>query len=151
VRALLPANALTFSVQVVDKVQSLRDAGEDVKKFSLTGYSLGGLIARYVIGCATSTRIGTFGLPEHSILYERDFFKDVEPVNFNTFATLHIGLLEYKSVFSRLFARLGPNLLSRTGAQFYLKDKWSPRGRPLIEVMADPRMWRAGSASDVLT
>ena len=31
-----------------------------------------------------------------------------------------------------------PRLLSRTGEQFYCADKWSPSGRPLLEVMADP-------------
>ncbi|OBZ73942.1 hypothetical protein A0H81_06114 [Grifola frondosa] len=39
---------------------------------------------------------------------------------------------------SSLFAFLGPKLLSRTGEQFYVVDKWSANGRPLLEVMADP-------------
>lgn len=37
--------------KVVDKVKALESDGKSkVTKFSVTGYSLGGLIARYVIG-----------------------------------------------------------------------------------------------------
>jgi hypothetical protein len=38
----------------------------------------------------------------------------------------------------QIFRNLGPKLLSRTGGQFYAVDKWSPRGRPLLQVLADP-------------
>ena len=61
-------------------------------------------------------------------------------MNFNTVATPHIGLIRYPTFRSTLFATLGPKLLSRTGEQFYAVDKWSARGRPLLEVMADPGM-----------
>jgi hypothetical protein len=74
----------------------------------------------------------------HSILHQRSFFHDVTPVNFNTFATPHIGLLKYPSLISSVFSSLGPKLLSRTGEQFYGVDKWGSSQQPLIEVMADP-------------
>lgn len=108
--------------EVLDKVEELKESGRQVKRISITGYSLGGLIGRYVVG----------------ILYQRGFFNDVEPVNFNTVATPHLGLPRYPGLISRLFSHLGPKLLSRTGEQFYCVDHWSPRGRPLLEVMADP-------------
>ncbi|KAG6837171.1 hypothetical protein H0H93_013761 [Arthromyces matolae] len=108
--------------EVADKVAELEKDGKTVTKFSVTGYSLGGLIARYLIG----------------ILYQRDFFKNVTPVNFSTVATPNIGLPRYPSFFSAVTSSLGPRLLSRTGEQFFLVDKWSASGRPLIEVMADP-------------
>ena len=80
--------------------------------------------------------------PNHvSILHQRKFFDTVTPVNFNTIATPHIGLLAFPTLFSRLTNTLGPKLLSRTGEQFYGVDKWSERGRPLLEVMADPRIF----------
>ena len=68
------------------------------------------------------------GYPDHlldflrdsSILYERKFFETVTPVNFNTIATPHIGLIKYRSWFSELTFFLGPRLLSRTGEQFYV-------------------------------
>lgn len=103
-------------------MQELEKDGKKVSRFSVTGYSLGGLVARYVVG----------------VLHQRNFFKNVAPVNFNTIATPHIGLPRYPSLISSLASSLGPKLLSRTGEQFYCADQWSPSGRPLIEVMADP-------------
>ncbi|KAG5637684.1 hypothetical protein H0H81_003600 [Sphagnurus paluster] len=108
--------------EVADKVDELTKDGKTVSRFSMTGYSLGGLIARYVVG----------------ILSQKGFFDTVTPVNFNTIATPHIGLPRYPSLMSAVKSSLGPKLLSRTGEQFYLVDKWSATGRPLIEVMADP-------------
>jgi len=87
-----------------------------------------------------------------SILHQRNFFDTVTPVNFNTIATPHIGLLCYPTFFSRLYAVFGPRVLSRTGEQFYATDKWSKTGKPLLEVMADSgeepslgRYWLADS------
>ncbi len=87
-----------------------------------------------------------------SILHQRNFFATVTPVNFNTIATPHIGLLRYPSLFSRLASLLGPKILSRTGEHFYATDKWSNTGKALLEVMTDPsegcffgRCWLADS------
>ncbi|KAF8805075.1 DUF676-domain-containing protein [Phlegmacium glaucopus] len=108
--------------EVTDAVKDLESKGDHVTRFSVTGYSLGGLIARYLIG----------------ILYHAGFFENITPVNFNTIATPHAGLPRYLSLFSSLSSVLGPRLLSRTGEQFYCADKWSSKGRPLLVVMADP-------------
>ncbi|KAJ8489330.1 hypothetical protein ONZ51_g2963 [Trametes cubensis] len=108
--------------EVYAEIKKLEQEGRKVTRFSVTGYSLGGLIARYLVG----------------ILHQRGFFTSVTPVNFNTVATPHIGLPRYPTVLSSLFAFFGPKLLSRTGEQFYVVDKWSKNGRPLLEVMADP-------------
>ncbi|KAJ7043596.1 DUF676-domain-containing protein [Mycena alexandri] len=107
--------------EIAAEVEKLKQEGRTVTRFSITGYSLGGLVARYVVG----------------ILRQRGFFENVVPVNFNTIATPHLGLPRYKSFFSSLASVLGPRLLSRTGEQFYCVDKWSAKGRPLLEVMAD--------------
>ncbi|KAH6915953.1 lipid particle protein [Coprinopsis sp. MPI-PUGE-AT-0042] len=108
--------------EVLDRVAELEEAGNSVTKLSVTGYSLGGLVARYVVG----------------VLSQKGFFEKVQPINFNTIATPHIGLPRYPSWVSSLFSALGPKLLSRTGEQFYSVDQWSPNGRPLLVVMADP-------------
>ncbi|KAF9650470.1 DUF676-domain-containing protein [Thelephora ganbajun] len=108
--------------EVFEEVEKLKQRGLIVTKFSVTGYSLGGLVSRYLIG----------------VLHQRKFFENVTPVNFNTFATPHIGLLRYPNFFSAIANSLGPRLLSRTGEQFFAVDKWSPSGRPLLAVMADP-------------
>jgi len=108
--------------EVLGKAEELKSEGKTLARFSVTGYSLGGLLARYLVG----------------ILHQRGFFKDVIPVNFNTLATPHIGLPKYRSLFSAITSSLGPKLLSRTGEQFYNVDKWSSTGQSLLEVMADP-------------
>ena len=61
----------------------------------------------------------------------------MEPVNFNTLATPHLGIPRYPTYLSSTFAALGPRLLSRTGEQFYAVDKWDgPEGRPLLDIMS---------------
>ncbi|KAI9511411.1 putative serine esterase-domain-containing protein [Russula earlei] len=112
----------TEASHIFQEIERLEEQGDKVTRFSVTGYSLGGLLARYVVG----------------ILNQRKFFVTVTPVNFNTIATPHIGLLTYPSFLSRLGSLLGPRLLSRTGEQFYGVDKWSNTGKSLLEVMADP-------------
>lgn len=107
---------------MIKEVEKLHEEGRQVAQFSITGYSLGGLVSRYVIG----------------ILHQRNFFETVSPVNFNTFATPHLGLPRYPNFFSALATSLGPTFLSRTGEQFFALDKWSSTGRPLLAVMADP-------------
>ncbi|KZV67033.1 DUF676-domain-containing protein, partial [Peniophora sp. CONT] len=108
--------------EILDEVEKVATEGSKVTRLSVMGYSLGGLIARYVIG----------------ILHQKGMFNTIKPVNFATFASPHLGLLQYPTLFSKLAHKFGPYLLSRTGEQFYAVDKWSKRGRPLVEVMADP-------------
>ncbi|KAF7308797.1 DUF676 domain-containing protein [Mycena kentingensis (nom. inval.)] len=110
--------------EIVAEVEKLKAEGRTVTRFSITGYSLGGLVARYVIG----------------ILHQRDFFENITPVNFNTIATPHLGVPRLRSLISSLASVIGPRLLSRTGEQFFCVDKWpgSLKGRPLLEVMSDP-------------
>ncbi|CEL61600.1 Putative lipase YOR059C OS=Saccharomyces cerevisiae (strain ATCC 204508 / S288c) GN=YOR059C PE=1 SV=1 [Rhizoctonia solani AG-1 IB] len=110
--------------ETVEDIES--DGQKTVTKFSIFGYSLGGLISRYAIG----------------ILYKRGFFRKVKPVNFTTFATPHLGLPRVPGFLGKIMHKLGPKMLSRTGKQFYGVDNdvWSSadkEGRPLLEVMAD--------------
>lgn len=115
------------------------------------GYSLGGLLARYVIGyvlfvprCARSSDTESL-----RILHQNKFFEKVMPVNFNTIATPHVGIPRFPSTFSAIASYIGPRLLSRTGEQFFCVDKWSPRGRPLLDVLADPGQYGLFSQSIV--
>jgi len=93
--------------------------------------------------CWGKANLSTHNIPMFSdyldsILEHRKFFAKIEPVNFITIATPHLGLLRYPSIISSLFNTFGPKLLSKTGEQFYCQDQWSNTGRPLIDVMADP-------------
>ncbi|KAF4579837.1 hypothetical protein EYR36_001657 [Pleurotus pulmonarius] len=108
--------------EITAEIDKLERESKKVTHFSITGYSLGGLLSRYVIG----------------ILHQRGFFEHIQPVNFNTIATPHIGIPRYPSFLSSVLSKLGSKLLSRTGEQFYCVDQWSANGRPLLDVMADP-------------
>ena len=110
------------SRKIRERVVAIEETGtRHVTRFSITGYSLGGLLARYIVG---------------SLHYSK-FFENVKPVNFNTIATPHLGIPVYPNFWSPIFAALGPRLLSRTGKQFYATDKWDgPDGRPLLEIMS---------------
>lgn len=109
-------------LQIDEKIRTIEESGRKVTRFSITGYSLGGLVARYLVG----------------ILHHRGFFSAIAPVNFTTIATPHIGLLKYSTWFSKLSNALGPKLLARTGSQFYAKDDYADTGRPLVDIMSDP-------------
>ncbi|KIK65708.1 hypothetical protein GYMLUDRAFT_56361 [Collybiopsis luxurians FD-317 M1] len=115
--------------EIIDEISHLRSEGKAVRHFSMTGYSLGGLVSRYVVGILSQRGFFSPDSPEYMI-----------PVNFNTIATPHLGLIKYNSLFSTLTHKLGPKLLSRTGEQFYCVDKWGKTNRPLIDVMSDPNL-----------
>ncbi|KAJ7115951.1 putative serine esterase-domain-containing protein [Mycena epipterygia] len=98
-----------------------KDPTVRVTKLSVTGYSAGGLIGRYLIG----------------VLHSRGFFNSVDAVNFTSFTTPHVGIPPYPHT-SRIVFWLGSTILGRTGKQLHLLDSWSDTGRPLLQVMADP-------------
>lgn len=108
--------------QVLLEIDKLKGVDKPVTRISVCGYSLGGLIARYLIG----------------ILHQRNFFDTVTPVNFYAFASPHCGLPRYPTIPSKVAFFMGPKFLARTGRQFFLQDKWGSDGRPLLTVMADP-------------
>ncbi|KAG6334672.1 hypothetical protein ID866_4421 [Astraeus odoratus] len=108
--------------EVMSEVTKYEKQGKRVTRFSVMGYSLGGLLARYLVG----------------ILHQNKFFDTVTPVNFNTIATPHVGIPRYPTALSIVSSFFGRNFLSRTGEQFFCVDRWSPKGRPLIEVLSDP-------------
>lgn len=73
--------------QIYKRIEAIESSGSrKVTRFSITGYSLGGLLARYVIGA----------------LYAQKFFDRVEPVNFNTIATPHLGIPLYPTFVSSM-------------------------------------------------
>lgn len=107
--------------EVREKVGRMAKDGDRCTKISFVGYSFGGLASRYAIG----------------VLYSTDFFTDIEPICFTTFATPHLGVSPTSTgVFSWLVSSLGPRTLSVTGAHIFLADSLV-KSRPLLEVMSD--------------
>nr|XP_019050029.1 hypothetical protein I302_00450 [Kwoniella bestiolae CBS 10118]OCF28959.1 hypothetical protein I302_00450 [Kwoniella bestiolae CBS 10118] len=113
-------------VEEIDReIERLEDEGKDVVGFSVMGYSLGGLISRYIIG----------------ILHSRQpsFFLRHKPISFSTAATPHLGVLKYGTLANTVVHTVGRQLFSRSGRQIYCLDKepeWGGRG--LLELMSDP-------------
>ena len=76
------------------------------------------------------------------LLFAAGLFDEIQPINFTTFATPHVGVRTPLGPFpgsfpSTLFNALGPRTLSVSGRQMWLIDKFRDTGRPLLAVMAD--------------
>ena len=109
--------------EIEDTIEELSRDGIHISRFSMVGYSLGGLVARYTIG----------------LLYHKGYFDKVTPVNFTTFATPHLGvrtpLIGYPN---QMWNVLGARTLSISGRQLFMIDKFRDTGRPLLSVLSDP-------------
>lgn len=124
-------NGKRISDEIKTITNSLMDQGGKVTKFSCVGYSLGGLMIRYAIG----------------ELFNSNYFDhyNIEPVNFVTFCSPHVGvLLPEVNLSIKLFNKIVPYLLANTGNQLVLKDtinhhQHSHQQLPLLVLMCDPR------------
>lgn len=109
--------------EIEERIKELEDAGAKLSKISVMGYSLGGVIARYAIG----------------LLYKNGVFDKLQPINFTTFATPHLGVRTPTTGFGGQFwNNVGSRTLSNTGAQMFLVDNFRDSGKPLYSVLADP-------------
>lgn len=109
--------------EIEEKLEELAANGHIIKRISVIGYSLGGLIARYAIG----------------LLYHKGVFQRLEPMNFTTFATPHLGVrTPLKGTTNYIWNGLGSRVLSMSGRQLFMVDHFRDTGRPLLAVMADP-------------
>ncbi len=50
--------------EIEEEIEKLAKSGQEIKRISLVGYSLGGLVARYACG----------------LLYSKDFFEKIKPI-----------------------------------------------------------------------
>ena len=109
--------------EIEDALEELGRNGHKITRFSITGYSLGGLVARYAIG----------------LLYHKGLFEKIAPVNFTTFASPHLGVRTPLTGYqNRLWNVLGARTLSTSGRQLFLIDNFRNTDRPLLSVLADP-------------
>ncbi len=108
--------------EIEQTIKDLEQGGARIKKISMVGYSMGGLIARYTIG----------------LLYKNGVFDNHEPVNFTTFATPHLGIRTPKLGYGAyVWNSLGARTLSTSGQQMFMIDDFRGTGRSLLSVMAD--------------
>ncbi|CAG8032366.1 unnamed protein product [Penicillium olsonii] len=109
--------------EVEETLESLAERGQKITKISIVGYSLGGLLARYAIG----------------LLEARGLLDKLQPMNFTTFATPHVGVrAPLKGWKDSVFNVLGARTISQSGRQMFLIDTFRDTGRPLLSVLADP-------------
>ena len=113
--------------RVTDEIEKyikyIEGQGARITKLSIVGYSLGGLIARYVIG----------------LLHSKGYFDRIQPLNFTTFAAPHIGTRTPISGFgSRVWNLLGSSTLSVSGQQLFITDSFRDSGKPLLSLLASP-------------
>lgn len=109
--------------EVEEEIKKLEEGGNKITKISIVGYSLGGLVARYVVG----------------LLYSKGYFDRIQPVNFTTFATPHLGVRSpLLGPHNYLWNVLGARTLSTSGRQLFTVDSFRDTGRPLLTILADP-------------
>ncbi|KAI7257669.1 DUF676-domain-containing protein, partial [Hortaea werneckii] len=119
----IDVGAERITTEIEDEIRRLQNLGAPLSKISIAGYSLGGLIARYVVG----------------LLYKNGVFETLKPCNFTTFATPHLGVRTPGVGYGpQTWNFLGSKTLSTSGQQMFLTDDFRDTGRPLLAVMADP-------------
>ncbi|KAJ9154683.1 DUF676-domain-containing protein [Coniochaeta hoffmannii] len=110
--------------EIEEKLEEIKSQGGNIKKISIAGYSLGGLVARYAIG----------------LLYSKGVLDQLECQNFTAFASPFLGVRSpLRGWANQLFNVLGARTLSKSGHQLFTIDSFRDSGRPLLAVMADPK------------
>lgn len=115
----LKLNAEKVLSEILYEIETLKSKNKmNVDRISIVGYSLGGLVSRYLIG----------------LLYELEFFNVVKPVFFSTFATPHVGIEFFNgTLFDGARNNLGKVLFGKSGKEMFLVDQ------TLVD-MADPEL-----------
>ncbi|KAL8934888.1 MAG: hypothetical protein Q9216_005679 [Gyalolechia sp. 2 TL-2023] len=109
--------------EIESLLQELEHKGASITKLSVVGYSLGGLIARYAIG----------------LLHSKGWFERIQPINFTTFATPHLGVrTPLRGYHSQLWNAFGSRTLSASGRQLFTIDTFRDTNRPILSLLADP-------------
>ncbi|KAL9096055.1 MAG: hypothetical protein Q9165_001577 [Trypethelium subeluteriae] len=109
--------------EIEETLEQLSKRGNTITKISMIGYSLGGLVARYAIG----------------LLYSHGWFDKIQPVNFTTFASPHLGVRTPKvGLRNQIWNVMGARTLSVSGQQLFTIDSFRDTGRPLLSLLADP-------------
>lgn len=109
----------------IDVIAKLEELGSDCKRISFIGYSFGGLILRYVVG----------------MLAEKGVFETIEPVNFVTVATPHLGIRRSNRTFlgrleNALVDRFVPFIGGVSVREMSFRDSADP-STAMLSVLAD--------------
>ncbi|KAI3914910.1 hypothetical protein MKX01_018079 [Papaver californicum] len=141
--------------RLADEVKQVVQKTESLKKISFLAHSLGGLFARYAITVLYSSYTNGNGVSDEITRFPRGSnlenatslcrctIAGLEPINFITLATPHLGVRGRKqlpfllgvSFLEKLAAPIAPILAGRTGRQLFLLDD-KPSRPPLLLRMA---------------
>ena len=110
-------------LEIEEELEMIKSKGNNIKKISIVGYSLGGLVARYAIG----------------LLFARGVLDNLECMNFTAFASPFLGVrTPLRGWANQIWNVLGARTLCMSGRQLFGIDKFRDTGKPLISVLADP-------------
>ncbi|KAL2131916.1 hypothetical protein VTI74DRAFT_4443 [Chaetomium olivicolor] len=110
-------------LEIEEELEVIRSKGGNIKKISIVGYSLGGLVARYAIG----------------LLFARGVLDDLECLNFTAFASPFLGVrTPLRGWANQIWNIMGARTLCMSGRQLFGIDKFRDTGKPLLAVLADP-------------
>ncbi|KAH0854904.1 hypothetical protein HID58_031387 [Brassica napus] len=133
--------------RLAEEVRQVIQKSKSLKKISFLAHSLGGLFARHAVavlysapasdGAAVSNS-GNSHLP-------RGLLAGLEPINFITLATPHLGVRGRKQlpfllgvpILERLAAPLAPFVVGRTGSQLFLTDGKADKPPLLLRMASD--------------
>lgn len=114
-----------LAAEIEELLEDFADKGVIIRKFSIVGYSLGGLVSRYVVG----------------VLYAKGIFDKITPVNFTTFASPHLGVRTPKLGWhNHIWNVVGARTLSASGRQLFTIDSFRNTTRPLLSILADKNL-----------
>jgi hypothetical protein len=110
--------------EILEELALIKSQGGQVRKLSVVGYSLGGLVARYAIG----------------LLYAKGVLDELECQTFTAFASPFLGVrTPLRGWANHVWNVLGARTLSLSGRQLFCIDKFRDTGKPLLAVLADPK------------
>lgn len=123
----IDVNGKRIADEIRAETARLNSEKNRVVRFSIVGYSMGGLISRYAVG----------------VLYANGYFDDIEAYQFTTFCTPHLGILRLENgVFAAGFNWVAAKVLAHTGKQLFLKDATANSDRlPLLMWMVQPQLY----------
>ncbi|XP_059669860.1 uncharacterized protein LOC132315164 isoform X1 [Cornus florida] len=140
--------------RLADEVMQVVKKKDSLKRISFLAHSLGGLFARYAIAVLYSPNasghnqfddlaISMNANPETACSSRRGLIAGLEPINFITLATPHLGVRGKKQlpilfgvpILEKLAPPIAPIFVGRTGSQLFLTDG-KPDKPPLLLRMA---------------
>ncbi|KAL2256249.1 hypothetical protein VTK26DRAFT_1933 [Humicola hyalothermophila] len=110
-------------LEIEEELELIKSRGGNIRKLSMVGYSLGGLVARYAIG----------------LLFARGVLDNLECMNFTAFASPFLGVRSpLRGWANHMWNVMGARTLCMSGRQLFGIDKFRDTGKPLLAVLADP-------------